>query len=465
MKTKELNKRGVSLIVLVITIIVMVILAGVIILTLDNSGIINKAQDAVDQANLNEVKNVAQLAWAEAFLDGKTTQEELEQAVMDALAEQNITEEHYKGYTIEVTTSGVSFVETDGENNSGEVIESLNHSGIIPEGGQYISGIVFDDETGGWKEVNKVTYNAGDTFPTEISSGDRYIYGDYMYIYGYMKGYTPAGWEPFYGMTGWGVGPIDSTKTEYGEILQCVNNLDVVGLDRTFKDCTELVTAPKIPEGILSLEETFSGCTSLITAPTIPNGVTSLYMTFNGCTSLTTAPKIPSSVTGLGWTFFGCTSLVKGPDLSEAINVTAIEGAFNGCTSMTIAPDISNMTKLGEIHQLFSGLPIKTYIGSKDAEGDFSNYIIPNAVYEMAGAFDGCTYITNAPTIPSSAQSISAMFNNCTSLTGIVTVNADPQAYDGFLSGTEKPIVLTGSSTMLQELAGTATNNNVTVQE
>lgn len=55
------NNRGISLIVLVITIIVMVILAGAIVLTLNNSGIIGKASEAVkatNEANLKEMGNV-----------------------------------------------------------------------------------------------------------------------------------------------------------------------------------------------------------------------------------------------------------------------------------------------------------------------------------------------------------------------------------------------------------------------
>ncbi len=58
------NKKAVSLIVLVITIIVMIILAGTIILSLNNSGIIEKAQSAVDETNLKEVQTLASLKWA-----------------------------------------------------------------------------------------------------------------------------------------------------------------------------------------------------------------------------------------------------------------------------------------------------------------------------------------------------------------------------------------------------------------
>ena len=43
------KKQGISLIVLVITIIVMIILAASVVLTLSNSGIINKANEAVEK--------------------------------------------------------------------------------------------------------------------------------------------------------------------------------------------------------------------------------------------------------------------------------------------------------------------------------------------------------------------------------------------------------------------------------
>lgn len=46
MEVKEKQKKGISLIVLIITIIVMIVLAGAIIISLNNSGIIGKATDA-----------------------------------------------------------------------------------------------------------------------------------------------------------------------------------------------------------------------------------------------------------------------------------------------------------------------------------------------------------------------------------------------------------------------------------
>ena len=60
------NKKGISLLVLVITIIVMIILAAAIILSLQSSGIIGKANEAkakTDVANAKQIVAIAQAEW------------------------------------------------------------------------------------------------------------------------------------------------------------------------------------------------------------------------------------------------------------------------------------------------------------------------------------------------------------------------------------------------------------------
>ena len=55
-------------------------------------------------------------------------------------------------------------------------------------------------------------------------------------------------------------------------------------------------------------------------------------------------------------------------------------------------------------------------------------------------------------------------FGGCTMLTGEIEIHANPTSYDCCFSVTQQPITLTGSSTMLVELAATGNNGNVTVQ-
>ncbi|MDD2627725.1 MAG: hypothetical protein PHD20_02430, partial [Clostridia bacterium] len=65
METKQ--KKGISLIVLVITIIIMIILAGTIILSLTGSGIIEKAKEAKFRSNAASLNEMLQLE----LLNGK----------------------------------------------------------------------------------------------------------------------------------------------------------------------------------------------------------------------------------------------------------------------------------------------------------------------------------------------------------------------------------------------------------
>ena len=98
------KKQGISLIVLVITIIVMIILASSVVITLSNSGIINKASEAVDLSNEKQVQDVAAMIWAEVYLDDTRT-DSIEKAVKDKLAEQGITD---ADWDIVVSGTGVS---------------------------------------------------------------------------------------------------------------------------------------------------------------------------------------------------------------------------------------------------------------------------------------------------------------------------------------------------------------------
>ena len=62
-------KKGISLIVLVITIIVMIILAASVVITLSNTGVIDRAGQAVDLTNEAQVQDLAALIWADAYMD------------------------------------------------------------------------------------------------------------------------------------------------------------------------------------------------------------------------------------------------------------------------------------------------------------------------------------------------------------------------------------------------------------
>lgn len=98
-----MQKKGISLIVLVITIIVMIILAATVVFSLNNTNIINKSNVAVNNIDLKNIQTIVSLAWGDAYAGGARTQTELEKAVFESLNGMDISK-----YDINVTNKGVT---------------------------------------------------------------------------------------------------------------------------------------------------------------------------------------------------------------------------------------------------------------------------------------------------------------------------------------------------------------------
>ena len=113
------KKQGISLIVLVITIIVMIILAASVVITLSNTGVINRASQAVDLTNEAAVQDLAALTWADAYMDNLRGQDLINE-VTTKLGEQGVTADKWN---ISVTDTGV--IVTNKNSSSGTGLGSL----------------------------------------------------------------------------------------------------------------------------------------------------------------------------------------------------------------------------------------------------------------------------------------------------------------------------------------------------
>ena len=222
----------------------------------------------------------------------------------------------------------------------------------------------------------------------------------------------------------------------------------VTNMEGCFFDCYSLTTAPTIPSSVTNMEACFLDCGSLTTAPAIPNGVTNMQACFKSCTALTTAPTIPNSVVNMSSCFNGCTALTTAPTIPNSVII--MSSCFDSCTALTTAPTIPN--SVTNMSSCFSSCTALTTAPT-----------IPSSVTNMSSCFSSCTALTTAPTIPSSVTDISGCFRSCTALTGKITINANPSTYTKCMKDTQQDIVLTGSSAQLQNIADTATNNNVYV--
>lgn len=165
---------------------------------------------------------------------------------------------------------------------------------------------------------------------------------------------------------------------------------------------------------ITNMYGTFVNCHSLTIAPEIPDGVTNMKEAFYFCQLLTTTPTIPSSVTNIQEIFCNCTSLITYVGSTDADgdfsnykipkNITDMYQVFAGCKSLTTAPTIpNNVTSMKYTFESCTSLTITP--------------VIPNSVTNMRGAFHYCTSLTTAPQIPSSVTDMYGTFQDCTSLT------------------------------------------------
>ena len=109
---KSNTKKGISLIVLVITIIVMIILATAIILSLQSSGIIDKANEAKEKTNIANAREIVAMAKAEWELMTASEQKGHSDSFAE-FAEKKLIDAGYKTGTgegtFEVTNDGTIY--------------------------------------------------------------------------------------------------------------------------------------------------------------------------------------------------------------------------------------------------------------------------------------------------------------------------------------------------------------------
>ena len=189
-----MNKKGISLIVLVITIIVMIIIAAGIVITLSNTNVINRASQAVDLTNESSVQDFAALAWADAYMDNKRGQDLID-TVTATLTTNNITAANW---SIEISDTSISvarliaFCIADSEGNTtykatskmtweewvvSEYNPKVNGEPLFGVDGEFIGGY-WDDEHQEYME-----FVAGDPdFNNMIKPSDVIISGGQYYF-------------------------------------------------------------------------------------------------------------------------------------------------------------------------------------------------------------------------------------------------------------------------------------------
>ena len=472
------KKKGISLIVLVITIIVMIILAASVVITLSNTGIINKANQAVQLTDEKQVQDLASLIWADAYMDS-AKRDDIVNVVMQELAKQGITDENWN---IVVNDKGVTITSKKYSNQSTDPTKF----GLYKTGSDYSEQLISwqDLVESGTIVVNNRTVYIGQILPDDISELNEYgFYYDTVYtmsgiagivfnedgsVEAYQNGVLaeqlPAGTAVYstnvidMSAAGWGEGKITSNGTminftgselafELGEKANVAGDLwlpDDGSILRLGDFNVETgvgnmafagsgLTGIKIPASVTTIGEgAFYGCTGISNID-IPYGVKNIDSeAFNGCTNLANV-VIPNSVTNIGESaFYSCSSLTN---VTLPNSVTSIGNrAFSHCDSLASVIISGGVKEIGV--EAFRSCVNLTSVIIRDgvtAIGDrafqycssLNNVTIPYSVTTVGEeAFRYCTSLSNLE-IPDSIMSIGTLaFRNCTNLTYNIYDNA-----------------------------------------
>ena len=141
-KTKE-NQSGITMVALIVTIIVLLILAGISIATLNgDSGIIKKSKEAKEQTEISEEKEVVDRATVQAMGNNKKgdlIESELQEQ-LDKIASSGKTEVTDTGEEFEVLfkeSNRCYTLDKEGNILEQQTIEKIEYAGDITKNGQY----------------------------------------------------------------------------------------------------------------------------------------------------------------------------------------------------------------------------------------------------------------------------------------------------------------------------------------
>lgn len=224
-------------------------------------------------------------------------------------------------------------------------------------------------------------------------------------------------------------------------------------MDYWFQSMTDLTTIGSLPKSVESIVGMCYGCSSLTDAPEWKqcNNLLDTSNAFEDCVLLKNIPAIPSSVRSASYMCRGCVELQNTPDMTQATSLVNATGMYENCKKLTTTTDAPSIEIMDYMYAYCINLKNMPNI-SKNTKS-------------MSRTFENNVSLVTVTKIPKQVRDVSGCFNSCTKISGTLKVDANPENYVGFLANTcnATELNLTGKSSMLNELALTHTNYNVTI--
>ena len=452
--------RGITLVALVITIIIMLILATVTIGAI-NGGLFNYAGKAVSEAELDSI--IEELK-TKGIMKGKNN-------LNGTLSE--VLENNYSKYdsTFKVVNGELVYTGEDGKIvgyllELGQSESSIEHKSAICSfrGHDFLPANYLNPKICkrcGTTEGEVLVATA--PHPDQNNSTDIGIGTDgqlvnldkwtYMKISGtwQLKGYKGAYSDP--------EGEIE------GKVPQVINNIKVTSMNWTFENATNLKTAPVLPATVTSVSGTFSKCSNLenFTEGFTLANLNSIAHLFDMCVKIKKLPDtavLSNGLTGCPNMFRGCSGLLSLPaNFTIPYGCTNIKGMFQGCSSLEALPEnFSIPTTVKEMGSILNGcIKLKSLP---------QGFIVPNGVTSLYASFYHCEDLTTIPenyTIPASVSNMGLVFSYCKKLEGTIILLNNPTTYNRFFdnvatTGSGLTVKYTDACTNIDEIKATATS-------
>ena len=325
-KQRRREEKGITLVALVVTIIVLIILAGVsITMLIGENGIITQARKAKSDTEI-EAEDEAQKL----------------KEIADKINE-NLNSSKIKNF---ITTWRVNA----GDTLMLPVSLNIGSNNFTVDWGDGTEETVSSEE-GDLTDYPRHTYEVAGDYDITISGKCHYFT---TYQFGEEYGNNPSQYEKLIALKSWG--EIEAEKYEF---TGCTNLSGVIpspsentfanfndDMKYLFYDCEKITSIPgdlfsNIPDTVMNFKDTFYGCKGLTSIPenlfTNNTEITDFSYAFYRCKQITTIPDTifdkNQKVTNFNFTFYGLDFITSAPALWERTGVSGTS-CFGSCDAL-----------------------------------------------------------------------------------------------------------------------------------
>ena len=322
-KQQKNKQRGITLIALVVTIIVLIILAGVSInMLIGDNGIITQSQTAKSKTEIKGEEEKIRLAINTAQIENN--------------GNSNIEKDDLEIALLENETKSI-VVDNEDDTNSiicldSKKIYKLKNDGSIEDTNSDFDSIYVAPDSQDEARNEGVIGIGADGNPVDMDLWEYTLLEDGTYGLNDENSIKDIGKNKGY-LGEYANGEIVGAIPQYISIDNGKNYIPVTNMFATFCEVSELTIMPVIPSTVEVLTNSFIRCNNLIELKEIPSGVEETGSMFKGCTSITKAIEIPNGVKNMLGMFSGCINL-QVPPTEIPSSVENMHTAFLDCVKL-----------------------------------------------------------------------------------------------------------------------------------